>query len=40
MFRKGKEVERVKNYYLPCREEHLVLDMTNPFPENLLRANV
>jgi hypothetical protein len=32
------EVERVKGYYLPWEEEHLVLDMTNPFTENFLKA--
>ena len=32
------EVERVKRYYLPWEEEHLVLDMTNPFDVNFLKA--
>lgn len=32
------EVERVKQYYLPWEGEHLVLDMVQPFPENLLKA--
>jgi predicted kinase len=32
------EVERVKQYYLPWEGERLVLDMTAPFPENLLKA--
>jgi predicted kinase len=32
------EVERVRRYYLPCEEEHLILDMTNPFKENFLKA--
>jgi predicted kinase len=32
------EVQRVKQYYLPWEEEHLVLDMAQPFEENLLKA--
>ena len=32
------EVERVKNYYLPWRCEHITLDMVNPFDENFARA--
>ena len=32
------EVERVKQYYSPWEGEHLVLDMTNPFDENFLKA--
>jgi predicted kinase len=32
------EVERVRQYYLPWEEEHLVLDMLHPFEENLLKA--
>lgn len=32
------EVERVKGYYVPWRQAHLTLDMTNPFEENLARA--
>jgi predicted kinase len=32
------EVERVKQYYLPWEEEHLVLDMVQAFDENLLKA--
>jgi predicted kinase len=32
------EVERVKRYYLPWEEEHLVLDMINPFDVNFLKA--
>lgn len=32
------EVERVKQYYLPWEGEHLVLDMVQPFDENLLKA--
>ncbi|HET9914587.1 MAG TPA: AAA family ATPase [Anaerolineales bacterium] len=32
------EVERVKQYYLPWEGEHLVLDMVQSFPENLLKA--
>jgi predicted kinase len=32
------EVERVKQYYLPWEEEHLALDMAQPFEENLLKA--
>jgi predicted kinase len=29
------EVERVRGYYVPWQEERLVLDMVNPFEENL-----
>ena len=32
------EVERVKEYYQLWQEEHLVLDMVQPFEENLTRA--
>jgi predicted kinase len=32
------EVERVKRYYVPWEEDHLVLDMINPFIENILKA--
>jgi predicted kinase len=32
------EVERVKHYYLPWQEEHLVLDMVDPVDENLFKA--
>ena len=32
------EVERVRVYYLPWDEEHLVLDMKNSFTENFLKA--
>jgi predicted kinase len=32
------EVERVKGYYVPWRSEHLTLDMTNPYKENLART--
>ena len=32
------EVERVKQYYVPWEGERLVLDMTNPFAENFLKA--
>ncbi len=32
------EVERVRTYYLPWEGERLVLDMAQPFEENLLRA--
>ena len=32
------EVERVKQYYLPLKGEHLVLDMVHPFDENLFKA--
>jgi predicted kinase len=31
------EVERVKEYYAPWQEDHLVLDMVRPFEENLSR---
>jgi predicted kinase len=34
------EVERVKRYYLPWQGQCLVLDMTNPFAENLSTARV
>jgi len=34
------EVERVKEYYVPWQEELLVLDMVQPFEENLFRAKV
>jgi len=32
------EVEQVKAYYQPWQEEHLILDMVQPFEENLARA--
>ena len=32
------EVERVKRYYCPWEGERLVLDMTQPFTDNLLKA--
>ena len=32
------EVERVKGYYSAWEQQRLVLDMTNPFTENLLKA--
>jgi predicted kinase len=32
------EVERVKQYYLPWEGECLILDMVQPFRENLLKA--
>jgi len=35
---KWSEVERVKGYYVPWKGEHLVLDMTNSFTENFLKA--
>jgi predicted kinase len=34
------EVERVKRYYVPWEGERLVLDMTNSFTENLLKAKI
>ncbi|HEX9331058.1 MAG TPA: AAA family ATPase [Anaerolineales bacterium] len=34
------EVERVKQYYFPWEGERLVLDMINPFDENLLKARI
>jgi predicted kinase len=34
------EVERVKQYYSPWEEEHLVLDMTHSFDENFLKAKI
>jgi len=34
------EVERVKGYYSLWAEEHLVLDMTNSFAENFLKAKI
>ena len=33
------EVERVKEYYVPWQEDRLVLDMVQPFEENLFRAS-
>ena len=32
------EVERVKGYYARWRQNHLVLDMVNPFDENLFKV--
>ncbi len=32
------EVERVKQYYLPWEEKHLVLDMLRPLEENFWKA--
>lgn len=32
------DVEKVKSYFLPWREEHLVVDMMDPFEENLSKA--
>ena len=32
------EVEGVKNYYVPWRQNRLVLDMANPLKENLAKA--
>lgn len=32
------DVEKVKGYFLPWREEHLVVDMMDPFEENLSKA--
>ena len=32
------EVEGVKNYYVPWRQDRLVLDMANPFGENFSKA--
>ena len=32
------EVERVKRYYVPWRQQHLTLDMANPLKENLAKA--
>jgi predicted kinase len=34
------EVERVKRYYVPWAEDRLVLDMSNSFPENFLKAKI
>jgi predicted kinase len=34
------EVERMKGYYSPWEGEHLVLDMADPFDENLLKAKI
>lgn len=33
-----EEVEKVRKYYSPWQEERLVLDLTDPFEENLARA--
>lgn len=35
---KWSEVERVRRYYLPWEAERLVLDMTDSFSENVLKA--
>ena len=32
------DVEKVKQYYAIWEDEHLILDMLNPFEENLLKA--
>jgi predicted kinase len=32
------EVERVKEYYVPWQEDHLVFDMVRPFEDNLSRV--
>ena len=32
------EAERVKNYYVPWRQDRLMLDMANPFGENFSKA--
>lgn len=32
------DVEKVKQYYLPWEGEYLLLDMTNPYQENLYKA--
>src|SRR5574341_1670064 len=34
------DVEKVKQYYVPWEDHHLVLDMTNPYEENLSQAKV
>lgn len=34
------EVERVKQYYFPWQEEHLLLDMTDPLAENHMKARI
>ena len=34
------DVEKVKQYYAVWEEEHLILDMVNPFEENLLKVSV
>jgi len=34
------EVEKVRDYYEPWQQEHLVLDMMKPFEENLFQAGV
>ena len=33
------EVERVKGYYVPWQEDRLILDMVQPFKENLLEVH-
>ena len=33
------DVEKVKQYYAVWEEEHLILDMVNPFEENLFKAS-
>jgi predicted kinase len=32
------DVEKAKQYYVPWRDERLILDMVNPFQENLYKA--
>ena len=32
------DVEKVQQYYLPWQDERLILDMVNPFQENLYKA--
>ena len=34
------EVERVKEYYVPWQDDHLVLDVVQPFEENLSKARI
>ena len=34
------EVERVKEYYVPWQEDHLALDIVQPFEENLSKARI
>jgi predicted kinase len=33
------DVEKVKQYYAAWEEDHLILDMVNPFEENLFKAS-
>jgi hypothetical protein len=34
------EVERVKRYFVPWEEDHLVLDIVNPITEKIPKAKI